>query len=331
VNLAAGSAHPVHHPQRALTDPVAVGPSRRPYAYEKGPPPIDLVLARAAERCHAVFSTAELTALGLTRDQRLRRARTGRLHRLYPGVYALDVLLTPLGRWRAAVLACGPGAVLSHVSAGARHRLLDTARRNVDVSTPARGRKGHAGIALHRVRSLDPRDVTVSDGIPVTTVGRTLVDLAGVLPAAALRRAWKQAEIERILDVGEVRDALGRARGRRGTGRLRALLPIAAAPTRSELEDRFLALVHHAALPAPQVDVPIGPYVADFLWPDRRLIVETDGRRTHAIETGLEDDHVKDADLAVLGFRVVRFTWRRVTERPQEVVRVLRALLAAER
>ena len=276
-----------------------------------------------------MLSSAEIEALGLTDRQRRYRARTGRLHQLYPGVYAVGhTLLTPRGRWRAAVLACGPQAVLSHRSAAAFWGIRQTARRDVDVTTLQRGRKGHPGIDLHRVRNLDPQDVTIADHIRVTTVARTLVDLADVVDDAALEKAVNESEIRRLLDTDAVVAAVRRANGRRRAHRLLDLLVDPLPPPWTELEQRFFDLCRKAGLPPPRSQVPIGNYVVDFLWPEHRLVVETDGARVHHTRRAFETDRVKAADLAVLGLTHVPITWRRVTREPAKVEQTLRALLA---
>ena len=276
-----------------------------------------------------MLSTDEISAVGLSKRQRLYRAQNGRLHELYPSVYAVGhTLLTPRGRWRAAVLACGSEAVLSHQSAAMFWGIHTTARRNIDVTTPKRSRVGHEGIDLHRVRSLNPTDVTVHDHIRVTTVARTLVDLADVVNDDALRNAIRESEINELFDLHAIRDACERANGRRRATRLLDLLDDPAPPTRSVLEDRFLDLCKKAGIPMPLVNVHIGRYEVDFSWPDHNLVVETDGARVHRTRDAFERDPVKAADLAVQGITVVRFTWRRITREPDEVVKILRALLA---
>ena len=270
-----------------------------------------------------------MSEIGLTKRQRLYRARNGRLHELYPSVYAVGhTLLTPKGRWRAAVLACGPDAALSHHSSGAYWGIRATARRDIDVTTPRRSRVGHAGIDLHRVRSLDPRDVTVHDHIRVTTVARTLVDLADILDDYGLRKAIRESEVNDLFDLTAVEDACARVTGRRGPARLRALVDLPAPPTQSVLEDRFFALCETAGVPLPQVNVHIGGYQVDFFWPSHNLVVETDGARYHRTRDAYEQDPVKTADLTVMGYTVIRFTWQRITRRPDEVIAILRALLS---
>lgn len=225
-------------------------------------------------------------------------------------------------------MACGPEAALSHHAAAALLGIRQTARNRVDVTTPHRGRKGYAGITLHRVRHLDPRDVTVHDHISVTTVARTLVDLADELDERALSRAIRESEVTRQFDLAAVEEACDRVTGRRGPLRLRDLLGVEAAPTRSELEDRFLALCHRASVPPPLVNVHIGGYDVDFYWPDYGLAVETDGAAYHRTRDAFERDPVKSADLAVMGITFIRFTRRRITREPDEVIRTLHALFA---
>ena len=305
-----------------------MGPSADTYGRSKGPPGVDALLAAAAPERHAVFSIGELTDLGLTERQRLRRVATARLHRLYPGVFALGhVHLTPRGLWRAAVLACGSDAALSHYSAAAFWGIRRTARRDIDVTTPQRGRKGHAGITLHRVRTLDPRDVTVHDSVRVTSVARTLVDLADVLDDYALRKAIRESELNDLFDLAAIEDACDRVTGRRGPATLRRLVALPAPPTRSVLEDRFFALCETAGVPLPQVNVHVGGYEVDFFWPSHNLVVETDGAKYHRTRDAYERDPIKTADLTVMGYTVIRFTWQRITQKPHEVVATLRALL----
>ena len=307
-----------------------MGPSARKYDHFKGPPPLDARIAALAEERHAVLTEAEIVALGVSVDQLRYRARTGRLHRLYPKVYAVGhTNLTPRGRWRAAVLACGPEAALSCQSAGAFHAIRQTARSAIDVSTPKRGRKGHTGIDLHRVRTLDPRDVTVIDHIRVTTVARTLVDLAEILDESALENAIQQSEMRGLLDVRKTLEAIERVHGRRGAHVLRDLLDDTSPPTMNEIEQRFFDLCRRASLPLPQTQVTVGPYVVDFLWPEQRVVVETDGAKVHRTHRAFEHDKVKAADLAVFGLTYVPVTWRRLTRTPEEIEGTIRAVLQA--
>lgn len=279
------------------------------------------------------MSTAQLHGLGLTRGAIALRVRNGRLHRVHRGVYAVGhARLAPRGRLWAAVLACGGvcAAVLSHRTAAACWDLLPSPAGRIEVTT-LRESASTAAIHVHRSHTLDPLDDIVHehDGLPVTTVTRTLVDLAGILTPHRLQRVCHRAEVLRRLDAAELLARLDRLPGRPSRSLRAALATLAVAEpdiTRSELEERFLALVARAGLPPPKVNAMVGGYEVDFLWADARLIAETDGAASHLIPTAFERDRRRDAMLLVEGFRVVRFTWRQVTRERRVVTRTLRAL-----
>jgi hypothetical protein len=294
----------------------------------------DPVVAALAERQHGVVSTAQLRAAGLGKGGVERRVRRGRLHRLHRGVYAVGhPRLTQRGRLWAAVLACGgvEAAVLSHRTAAAAWDLSPLPSGKLDVTTMRRC-ASTAKLRLHKGHTLDPLDDVVRqpDGLPVTNVARTLVDLAGVLGAHQLERVCHRAEILRRLDAAHVERLLA-ARRSRGARNLRAALtslaPVAPDITRSELEERFLALVADAGLPRPEVNAVIAGHEVDFHWRRQRLVVETDGAATHLTPTAFEEDRRRDAALAVAGLRVVRLTWRQITQDPRAVDATVRALL----
>jgi hypothetical protein len=213
--------------------------------------------------------------------------------------------LSPEGRWLAAVLACGAGAVLSHQSAAALWDLRPTSRAAIDVTAPSRHRR--RGVDLHRSRCLAPEQRTERSQIPCTTVARTLVDLAGVLERTGIEGAWRRAEMLALLDVHAVKSALEPSRGRRGAGVIRSLLAESGVDeiTRSELEERFLALCDHASLPRPEVNTRIDAnganYEVDFLWRAQRLVAETDGWGPHHTRDAFETDRRRDAALLVAG------------------------------
>jgi hypothetical protein len=220
--------------------------------------------------------------------------------------------------------------VLSHLSAAALWELrADTARR-VHVTVPSRaGRRGPAVVALHRPRRFPADDVAVHLGIPVTTPSRTLFDIAAGLPWHGVARAVEQADIRGLLDLERLGAMLAGARGRRGLAPLRTAIGGLAQPvvTRSDLEARFLALLDRAGLPRPEVNVRLGRFEVDVLWRDARLVVELDGRETHATRAAFERDRARDAELQVAGFRVVRFTYRQVVDDPRGIAATVRALL----
>jgi very-short-patch-repair endonuclease len=274
-----------------------------------------------------VFTRDELLASGLDKSAISRRLRAGTLHRMYPTVYSVApaALLRPEARWLGAVLACGEDAVLSHCSAAALWRLLEERWDFVDVTTPRRGRKGTEGIRLHRTRRLEPRDLTVVREIPVTSVERTLLDLADVVPLRVLRRAARQAEVLR-LPTGSPKE---NAHGRRGAPSLSALSLHRAelTMTRSELESRFLRLCRRFGIPKPERNADIEGRERDFAWRDARLVVEVDGHQTHGTRFAFEDDRARDLQLVRAGWRVVRFTYAQITYDPGDVAAAIRDLL----
>jgi predicted transcriptional regulator of viral defense system len=272
---------------------------------------------------------------GLSRAAVAKRAADGRLYRIHQGVYAVGrPHLTMRGRFMAAVLACGPGAVLSHRSAAALLGLRHDSRARMEVTVPGPARRPRTGVDLHRSTTLTDRDVTTVDGIPCTSVARTLVDLGDVTNRRGVERAVDQAEVLRVFDLRAVNDALERAGPRRGAGILRAVLADYAGPkvTKQELEERFLALCRTAALPSPVVNEWIAlddgiAYKPDFLWRNEWLIVETDGRDVHTTAKAFEHDRERDQRLTLAGFTVVRFTWRQVRDSPGRVGHTLARLL----
>jgi very-short-patch-repair endonuclease len=267
----------------------------------------DIAVAQIAARQHGIVSRAQLLAAGLGRGGISRRAQSGRLHRVHRGIYAVGHLgLTHEGRWMAAVLACGEGAVLSHRAAAALWGLLAPVEGLVDVSAPSTsGRKQRSGICVHRRKSLDPPSTTSRRNIPVTTPARTIADLKRVVPASLRRRAIRQAEV------------LGLRTGMEQKGDR----------TRSELEHIFLRLCRRHRLPMPEVNVRVGPYVVDFLWRAQRVIVETDGYRFHRGRQAFEDDHERGLRLRAHGYDVLPLSYKQVTESPRHTISVVRLAL----
>jgi very-short-patch-repair endonuclease len=235
----------------------------------------------------------------------------------------------------AAVLACGPGAVLSHRSAAYLHGILDDSRDRVDVIGPNRRGRCPTGIVAHRDGTLTPADIVTVDGIPCTSFARTLLDVAATESAAVLRRAVTQSEVEAVFDLVEVVELLKRSRGRRGVARLRFAIdhhdPLEQ-EARLELEKKFLRLCRRAGLPAPKVNshllVDSDSLMPDFIWPDSGLIVEADSRRVHGTATAFEKDRLRDQRLAASGWTVIRCTWHQVAKEPERLTKTLRTLLS---
>jgi very-short-patch-repair endonuclease len=256
-------------------------------------------------------SRAQLLALGFTRDGVRRRVERKRLQQLYPGVYAVGHTgLTADSRRLAAVLASGPGALLSHRAAGSLQGLL-SASPLFDV-TVRHARKKREGIVIHRSRLIHPEDRSSVRGIPVTSIARTLVDLADGFSDERLAKTVHEAEVQRVFDLDAIERTLARLPGRAGRHRLRRVLA-AYQPEphflRSEAERRLKRLCRDHSLPQPQFNVNVAGYELDAYWPDANLAVETDGARTHHTHRAFHEDRARDRRLATHGIRVARVTW----------------------
>jgi very-short-patch-repair endonuclease len=255
-----------------------------------------------------VVTRAQLLDCGL-RDRGIAEwVRTGRLRRLYQGVYAVGHdRLTRDGRWLAAVMACGPGAALSHRDAAALWDLRQSNSAYIDVIVPSQSGRKRAGLRIHRSARLRPDEVTVRHGIPVTTVARTLLDLADVLEQQALRRVVTEAEYLNRFDMTALNAAVQNNPGRRGAKLLEAVGG-RRHRTRSVLEERFLALLDRHGVEEPETGVWISGYETDFLWREAGLVVETDGLAAHSTREAVKRDRKRDRVLARAGFRTVRLT-----------------------
>jgi very-short-patch-repair endonuclease len=292
----------------------------------------DRAIARIAGRQRGLVTRAQLAEAGLGRGAIAHRVSRGRLHRVHRGVYLVGHRVpAPLATETAALLACGPAAVLSHRSAAAVWQMPVRALRDVEVSLIAREPSPRPGIRVHRVPSLDPRDRRRRSGLTLTAPARTLLDLGALLAPRALEQALAEALAHRLLSQRDLQAALARAPRRRGAAALRALLQREQGPalTRSAAEELLLAIVRAERLPEPESNVRVGAYVVDFLWRGRRLVVEVDGYAFHSSRTAFERDHRRDADLGDAGWRVRRVTWRQLTEDRDAVARRLRRALAS--
>lgn len=287
-----------------------------------------------AARQHGVIARRQLIELGVGTGAIKWRLAHGRLHSVSRGVYAVGHrALSREGRWVAAVLCAGPGAVLSHRSAAAHWGIRPTARVAVEVSVPA-WRRPRVGLEIHQA-ALPPDEVTELRGISVTTVPRTLFDLAAVLGSRRdLRRALNEAEVLRLRDRLSLADLLARYPRRGGAATVRALLgewSLGETATRSALEERFLDFVQQAGLPPPELNALVAVdkrrVEADFVWRRERLVVELDGHAAHGTRRSFENDRERDRLLQAAGWAVVRITWRQLHEAGAAVARDLTALL----
>lgn len=285
-------------------------------------------VAKIAEGQYGVVSIGQLRSCGVSEDAVRARVALGQMHRVHQGVYALGhCALSPEGRWMAAVLAVGGGprdggTVLEHWGVAVSHRsalslwsLLTENQVPSDVIVCGYGgRARRAGILVHRSLTLTSRDVTLHRGIPVTTPARTITDLreaistrrSGAISGREMRKAIRQANV------------LG--------------LPIdpkdAKVRTRSDLEGDFLRLCRRHRLPPPEVNVRIGPYLVDFLWRERRFVVETDSYLYHRGEAAFQEDRARDLGLMRRGFEVLRLSEVQLDEGPAQVAEVLARKLA---
>ncbi len=298
---------------------------------------VDREIARVAATQHGLVTAPQLRALGLTRRMVAVRLSRGSLSPIYRGVYCVGhEHSTRKARWLAAVLACGEGGVLSHRAAAAFWDIRQSSATRLDVIAPGRRGRGHPGIAVHRATGLVDADWETVDAIPVTTVARTLVDLATVVHRSALEYAIHRAESRRMVTPEKLRAVLARLPGRQGTAIVRAILDAPQheldSKTRGPAERRFLAICHGAALPPPRVNewiaLPIasGGLEVDFHWPHTRLVVEIDERRTHQTTRALLNDPTRDRALIAAGWGVLRFAEAGL-DRPEVVAATVRARL----
>lgn len=286
----------------------------------------DRKLAALAAGQDGVVRFSQLRMLGYTaRAIQLRRER-GWLIPLYREVYAVGhERLSPTGRRLAAVWACGDRAVLSHRSAAAAWGLRGGGGTMLDVTVHARSAPAREGVRVHLTTRAP--EVTRLGLLPITTPARTLLDLAAVVAPHQLDAALKQAEVLGLFDLRAFETLLATHPRRPGRGRLIAALARDTPLTLSALEDRFLQLCDAHALPRPAVNArPLG-FRVDFLWPERRLVAETDGWRFHRTRAAFETDRARDQALAAAGYVVLRFTHRQVSETPTEVAAKLAQLL----
>ena len=290
-------------------------------------------MAALARAQHGVVARRQLLDLGFSRRQITIGLERGRLHEIFRGVYVLGVRrVSRRGRWMAAVLAAGEGALLSSRSAARVWRILPPAVEWVDVTCPPGRVVRRKGIVAHEsVVQEDERQVV--DGIPVTSPFRTVFDLAALLDERGLERAWHEAEVRGLRDRVSLPMLLERYPGRRGSRNLRALLE-AAEPvgfTRNDFEEAFVALVDRYGVSRPRMNGDLHLrgrfFQIDALWEAERVAVELDSRSVHGTNKHFESDKRRDRILLAEGWRTVRVTWRQLKDEPAEVIADLRKAL----
>jgi very-short-patch-repair endonuclease len=291
---------------------------------------IDPAIAALAGRQCGHVARWQLLELGLTPNDISYRLRIGRLHLVNPGVYAVGHRRrAPVELAAAAVLACGPGAVLSDFSAAALWGFVKRWPEQPEISV-ARKRRPR-GIQVHRRPDLPRREKTREKGIPVTTPARTALDCAPRLRGQKLTRFVNDALLSLFLHRAELIDVIERHPKHPGAARVRPFLTRKGGPTQSELEDRFVAFCQRHELPQPETNVPMNGRVVDAFFRAERVIVELDSYEFHADRATFELDREKDAEAAVKGLMTVRVTDERMNEDPGTEARRLRAILASRR
>lgn len=294
-------------------------------------PNIEVKIAQLAGRQQRNVTREQLLALGMAGSSIDWRLKLGRLYRVHPGVYAVGAPpITPLERAMAAVLACGPHAVLSHGSALTLWGIWK--RWDMPLHITIAGDRRPKGIRVHRVRRLDRRDVTRHHGIPVTTLARTLLDMAPTMRDKSLTRAMNTGWQNSHVRPSALHDVVKRHPRHPGRSKLMAELGAAGErPTRSGFEDDFPSFCKRYGLPTPQMNTTVCGYEVDALFEAEKLIVELDGWPFHWSRTSFEDDRRRDADTLAAGYATLRITRERFEQDPDGEAARLHEILARRR
>jgi hypothetical protein len=285
-------------------------------------------LARIAGASHGVVTSAQALRAGLTRGEIKHRLRTGALLREHQGVYRVGHRAPHLeARYMAAVRACGDGALLRGRPAGFLFGLLKGTVPPPEVLTSTHRRV--PGVATKRTRHVHPEDATTWRGVPVTTVSRTLVDLAAVLGMDDMARICHEAAVIHGTTPIQVEDVLARRPNSPGAGALRKVLRGDAGLTLSALERRFVALLREAGLALPEMNRPVGRRMVDCRWPEECVTVELDGYRYHSSRYAWEQDRRREREAYARGDAFRRYTYGDVFDDPTLMLSELRALIPA--
>lgn len=291
--------------------------------------PFDARIAEAADRQHGNVTRRQLIALGMNPSQIAYRVKIGRLHLVHRGVYAVGrPPRTALERASAAVMACGPGAALSHRSALA---LWDLAPWPWTMAVIAASMHARPGIALHRSTRLLGRDFRRENGIRVTSPARTLLDCAPRMKPKPLTRAVNDARRSGLLTLEDLADVVERFPLHPGAPLLGPHAGAEHNPTRSTFEDDFLPFCKRFGLPTPQLNVTVAGYEVDAFFPDEKVIVELDGWEFHSNKGAFEDDRERDAATLAVGCVTIRITHKRLQRQAAREAARLHAILEARR
>jgi hypothetical protein len=279
---------------------------------------------KLARRQHGLVTRPQLLEIGFSEKAIRHRVSKGRLHRVWPDVYAVGrPELTNEGRWMAAVLTCGNGAVLSHDTAAALWGIRERRHVPIHVSVPSPRDPRRAGIRVHRRQEIE---ATERHGIPVTGPTRTVLDLAPGLTERQLERLINEADKLDLVHPGELRQAAA-AKGGVGGSRVRTLLDKRTLlVTDSDLERRFIPIAERAGMSHPETRVHVNGHRVDFFFRPEGIVVETDGGRYHRTPSAQRRDRIRDHAHAVAGTRSIRFTHDQIAHEAAYVADVLRRL-----
>ncbi len=280
-----------------------------------------------------IVTWEQLIAAGVGRGAIGYRLSAGCVHRLHRGVYLVGhAPPTHMGRTRAAILACGAGAAVSHRSAAELWGMLPEGDGDIHITVVGRNPGLRPGIETHRATELLGHEIRSIRGIPVTSPARTICDIAGGDCTHHAEEALEQARVRQLVTDRRLRDVIGRAPTRAGSAFIRALLAgeNGAGYTRSKAERTMRALVRSAEVPQPLVNAQLHGFLVDFLWIDASLVVEVDGYEFHGDRAAFERDRRRDQVLTAAGYRVIRVTWRQLRDEPMAVIaRLAQALIAS--
>ncbi len=274
---------------------------------------------------HGVVSRAQLLALGFSAKAIRHRVAVGRLFPLWVGVYGVGHRdLDRKGRWRAAILACGDDACLSHRSAGALYGICEERNSVIEVSVPRPGKINRPGIKVHRRPSLPSEDVGTVNRIPITSPVRTMIDLATEQGPQTLLRTINEADKRDVICAEDLRNELDGYVGQPGVRPLRTLLDRDTfVLSDEELERLFLPLAREAGLSLPMTKQMVNGFEVDFYWPDLKFVVETDGLRYHRTPFAQARDARRDQAHTAAGFTRLRFSHHQIKYESGYVLRIL--------
>ena len=292
----------------------------------------EAAIGELGARQDSVVTSDQLAELGLGRGAIAHRLAIRRWQRLHNGVYLMGPAPpTPMARARAAIFACGDGAVISHRTAAVLHDLIPADEAaEVHVTVAGRNPGSRKGVIIHRVAELPADERAIRHGLPVTSPARTVCDVASIADRRETERILSEGRFRGVVRDRDLLRAVDRVPTRRGSSVVRALLhaETESGYTRSEAERRMLRLTHAAGLPRPKLNEPLLGYVVDFLWPAERLVVEVDGFGAHGHRQKFESDRRRDQQLVAAGYRVIRVTWLQLRDQPIAVIASIAQALA---